>query len=333
MERDDLRERRVYSDPTLPIDLYTIHGRGFLMGAHWHPDLEILYVESGSVLFTMDGGKVAAEAGSAVLANPGVLHTAETVGVGEARFHAVVFDVALLSGSIPDACTLHYLDPLREDRLRLPLLVSGTTLQEADSLEKCRELIAVLQGRPRGFELQVKSLLFGWLAGFVADDALARLESKGASGLPSEWGRRPDSTRIEPVKKSLELLHERYSGRVTVAELAGVANLSEFHFFRVFKDATGRSPIEYLNEYRCRRAAERLVETDADILGVALDSGFTSASYFIRVFRRFYGQTPSTYRRRKAGQLEEARRQQSSEHIPRPSERPSTRAVRRIPIR
>ena len=303
MERDDLRERRVYSDPTLPIDLYTIHGRGFLMGAHWHPDLEILYVESGSVLFTMDGAKVSAEAGSAVLANPGTLHTAETLGIGEARFHAVVFDVALLSGSVPDACSLRYLDPLREDRLRLPLLVSGATPQEADSLDRCRELVAVLQTRPRGYELRVKSLLFGWLAGFVADDALARPESRGAPGLPAEWRRRTDSARIEPVKKSLELLHERYSGRVTVAELAGVANLSEFHFFRVFKEATGRSPIEYLNEYRCRRAAEKLLETDADILGIALDSGFSSAGYFIRVFRRYYGRTPSSYRRRKADPL------------------------------
>ena len=299
MERDDLREKRIYSDPSLPIDLYTIQGRGFLMGAHWHPDLEILFVEKGSVLFTVDGERVTAEAGSVVVANSGELHTAETSGVEDARFHAIVFNVGLLSGSIPDTCSIQYLDPLREARLRLPRLVSGATIQESESLERCRELVLVLQNRPRGYELQIKSLLFGWLAGFVASGALDRSEPVGASSLSTDWRRRPSPTRIEPIKKSLELLHERFSVRVTVAELAAAANLSEFHFFRVFKEATGRSPIEYLNEYRCRRAAQRLEDTDADILGVALDCGFSSSGYFIRVFRRYYGQTPSAYRHKK----------------------------------
>jgi AraC-like DNA-binding protein len=136
--------------------------------------------------------------------------------------------------------------------------------------------------------------------------ALYRLHGSGrrigTSGLSSPSRRPPGSSRFESVKKSLAIIHGEYAGRLTVPRLAAAASLSEFHFYRVFREATGRSPVEYLNEYRCRRAAQLLSDTDAGVLGIALDVGFSSAAYFIRTFHRCFGCTPLTYRkRRKAG--------------------------------
>jgi AraC-like DNA-binding protein/mannose-6-phosphate isomerase-like protein (cupin superfamily) len=297
MDRYELREHRIYADPGLPAGLYRLRGSDGLFQAHWHPDLELLLVLRGTAVFTVDGERLPTGPGSAVVVNAGELHAAEAVGGQPADVHALVFDPAFLCGPAPDACADRYLDPVRLGRLRLPRRLRAGEPSDAEPLRLLREIADRLEDPSPGYELALKGLLLQWFASFAADGRLLPSDGPEAGGLAPLSRRPPGAGRFESVKKSLAVIHGEYAGRLSVPRLAAAANLSEFHFYRVFREATGRSPVEYLNEYRCRRAAQLLSDTDAGILGIALDVGFSGAAYFIRTFRRYYGCTPSTYRK------------------------------------
>jgi AraC-like DNA-binding protein len=71
---------------------------------------------------------------------------------------------------------------------------------------------------------------------------------------------------------------------------------STFHFSRLFKAATGRSPMEYFNHLKLRRACQLLVEKGLKVKDVATQLSFNDAGYFSRFFRQNMGMSPDQYR-------------------------------------
>ena len=58
----------------------------------------------------------------------------------------------------------------------------------------------------------------------------------------------------------------------------------------------GRSPIEYLNEYRIKKIEELLISTDRKVMDICLECGFNNMGNFINVFKKFTGMSPIKYR-------------------------------------
>ncbi|MNO04942.1 Regulatory protein SoxS [compost metagenome] len=73
--------------------------------------------------------------------------------------------------------------------------------------------------------------------------------------------------------------------------------MSEGQFCRFFKSMTRQTPMDYVNSYRIRQAAEMLRVEDRKISDIALEVGFDNISYFIRVFRKMMKCSPSAFRK------------------------------------
>jgi len=80
--------------------------------------------------------------------------------------------------------------------------------------------------------------------------------------------------------------------------LAETACLSPAHFSRVFKKATGLSPIAYLTKLRLDRATQLLSTTHQSITEISMDCGFQDPAYFARVFKKTYRESPRNYRQK-----------------------------------
>ncbi len=85
---------------------------------------------------------------------------------------------------------------------------------------------------------------------------------------------------------------------VTLAGMAETVGLSPFHFIRVFKAATGRTPYAYVVERRIARVKAHLVTSNQPLTEIALRCGFASQSHMTEVFRRQTGETPGRWRAR-----------------------------------
>ena len=113
----------------------------------------------------------------------------------------------------------------------------------------------------------------------------------------AEPGPPRDIRRAQAVKNVLRRIRSSYGQALTLEDLAAEAALEPKYFCRVFRQITGRTPINYLNYYRVECAAELLCTTQGSITDIALECGFGDVSYFSRMFRRYKGQTPGQYRR------------------------------------
>ena len=79
-------------------------------------------------------------------------------------------------------------------------------------------------------------------------------------------------------------------------QLAAVIHMSTFHFTRMFKQATGRSPHAYLTALRIEHAKELLTDSKLPLIEVAARVGFQTQGHFTGVFHRYTGVTPRVFR-------------------------------------
>ena len=98
------------------------------------------------------------------------------------------------------------------------------------------------------------------------------------------------------MERVLTFIKAQYREPLTLHELAQCANMSDSHFFSVFKKAMGLSPIAYVNQYRCSLAAELLLQSDKTITEIADLVGVNDPVYFSKLFKKLHQLSPSSYR-------------------------------------
>lgn len=109
--------------------------------------------------------------------------------------------------------------------------------------------------------------------------------------------RSPRSGRDERrVLSALQMIEDCYAEPLSIAELAGVACMSPYHFMRTFRDVVGVTAYQYLLQTRLRHAAVGLGTTREPVSAIAFGAGFGDLSTFAEAFRRSFDLTPSQYR-------------------------------------
>ncbi|AOF93480.1 helix-turn-helix domain-containing protein [Sinorhizobium sp. RAC02] len=99
------------------------------------------------------------------------------------------------------------------------------------------------------------------------------------------------------LRRAIAFMEDRLEEPFDLARLAQAVGISEFHFSRLFKKATGLPPSHYFIRQRVAKAQQLLQETDASIIEIGLTVGYSSPSHFAQIFRRETGLSPSDYRR------------------------------------
>lgn len=104
-------------------------------------------------------------------------------------------------------------------------------------------------------------------------------------------------TRALIVKKKIQqYIHENYNTILSMQDVAQAMNYSDTHFCRLFKQCFHVNFSVYLNEYRIEQAKKLLIYSNKTVKEISIACGYRDTSYFIRVFKRFTGATPSDFR-------------------------------------
>jgi len=110
--------------------------------------------------------------------------------------------------------------------------------------------------------------------------------------------RRPAVPLARHLLRVRDLIDRAYAEPLDISALARSASVSTAYFSRSFKAAFGETPHQYLMSRRMERAKALLRSGDLAVTEVCLAVGFTSLGSFSTQFRRFVGDSPSTYRKR-----------------------------------
>lgn len=100
----------------------------------------------------------------------------------------------------------------------------------------------------------------------------------------------------EAVEDSIRYMEEHCSEPLTVEQLAEIAGIGRARYTQIFREITGRIPLEHLNGLRIERAQQQLLLTRDRLHEVALAAGYSNEYYFNRRFKRTVGVTPGQYR-------------------------------------
>ena len=116
-----------------------------------------------------------------------------------------------------------------------------------------------------------------------------------ACGPDASHGSRVDRTPTR-MGRIVEFIDENLDSPLSIDRLAEEADLSRYHFSRVFRQELGQSPWSYVREARVQRA-KSLLEAGVSPAEAALDAGFCDQSHLTKEMKRTAGTTPKKYQR------------------------------------
>lgn len=256
-----------------------------LVPLHWHAELEIVVIKKGTGLISVDFDKRTVTSGDIVFIRPGQLHSIEQYSTRVMEYENIILKPELLISGETDLCARQFITPLMKGELRCAAFLTPAVPGYPEISDCISHIDYLCERQPNGYQLAVKGFLFQLLFLLIS-------HQQKKSAIPAL-----QTKSLEKIKTILKYVEEHYDEHITIDDMAALTFYSKSHFMKFFKAHMGTGFIEYLNDYRLT-IAERLLRTsDASVLEIAEKSGFDNLSYFNRIFKRKYGQSPRKQRR------------------------------------
>lgn len=249
---------------------------------HWHEELEVISIKKGCGVVTVDMSPYQVKRGEAVVVFPGQLHGISQSGQEAMEYENIIFRPSMLMTPDEDACTMDFIRPLSQGQIRKPIHIKDGLADYRQLMDCISRMDDLCRDKAYGYQLGVKGALFQFLC-LLAPGCFAANRD------------RPRKSR-EKMKLILEYIESHYGERITVEEGAALCYYSTSHFMKYFKQYMGMPFSRYLNEFRLERAGAFLRSTSMPVTDVAQRCGFDNISYFNRMFKRKFHQTPGKYR-------------------------------------
>jgi len=174
----------------------------------------------------------------------------------------------------------------------MPLKVSGAPADEIGAI--IDEMIELVNQEPEDVSVDLGRFMHDAYRIPLLLNTLMQIIISVSSPKPDGFRLLEGADRMVPV---LQYIHRNLAEHISVEDLAGVACMSESHFYAAFKQAFGEPPIQYIRLLRIREASTLLVRTRDKVEDIAEATGFGSTYYFSRAFKALLGVSPNQYRK------------------------------------
>ncbi|WP_138754307.1 AraC family transcriptional regulator [Paenibacillus sinopodophylli] len=282
---EELREPMDMPDPHFPIKVHrtTYDQQGVVIFPHhFHEHLEFLYIVTGSASIECGSTTITASAGDLIVVNSNELHYGVSLSQN-LHYYALIADISLLHSQSADAAETKFITPITQNRLLLQNYIGDDSKVSACMLAIVNEL----EHREFGYELAIKSELYRLLTLLLRGHVATVLTQ-------DEYAERiKNIERFAPVFQHIE---QHYQEELSVDLLAAIANLSRYHFSRLFKELSGHTVTEYITTTRLGQADYLLRYSGLTVSEIAAATGFNDIYYFSRTFKKHKKVSPSSLR-------------------------------------
>jgi AraC-like DNA-binding protein/mannose-6-phosphate isomerase-like protein (cupin superfamily) len=277
--------RRVQTDaentPSHPHDLTEVE--------HRHDFSELVIVTRGSAMHWLEGREFPVTAGDVFVLQGQqrhYFHSRTNLDLINIMFDPEKFELPENElRRMPGYCAMFMLEPAyrRQHRFASRLHLKRVPLAQVEQLAE--EMEKEHREQTPGYEVALRAKLLELL--IYLSRAYMSTETVEAHAL----------LRVGHVIGALE---NDFSRSWNIEDLLEIAHMSRSNLMRIFRKATGQTPIEYLIRLRIQKAMDLLRNTDLTITEVALEVGFNDSNYFSRQFHRVLGESPRNFRQSNA---------------------------------
>lgn len=253
---------------------------------HWHEEVEFGYVLTGDLEVVTVDRKYHFSAHQGYFMNENILSSMhKQPGAGKTELQTHIFHPVFLGGHFQSVFETKYINPVIHNKNVDIIELKAESGFQKQILQKLRRA-AVFQEQP-DTEFQTRNLFSEiWIL------LLNEIHSH-----PVQSVNLKNQDRIQTM---LAFIHQNYGEKIALDDIAFSAAVSSRECLRCFRNTIGKSPAEYLTEYRLDMAKKFLRETEMNVTEISFLCGFSSNAYFGKIFREKCGETPSTYRKRKS---------------------------------
>jgi len=252
------------NQPSFPVAMHTDRlGLDFLtVLAHFHQELEMLYIIDGEAMIYPNQTQLRAKAGDIVFLGPYTLHYIENV-TKVCVYHTILVNLDF----IPNVFEYEY-----------PSFYFVTNDVEIGN--DLKTIVEEINEKKPGFENMIRGKLY---------TALTSLKRQ----MPDLKSYSSSAKYFLKVRNAIDYIHDNFSKKITINDLCDITHMSSTYFSNCFYKATGKTVVDYINHVRCKHAYNLICSKKYTISEIAWLSGFNNLSYFTRKYREIIGETPS----------------------------------------
>lgn len=263
-------------------------------------EILMIIVNNGSVRVDTEGKSITVSSGEGLIMNSRVRHKYRLASVESCGYYALAFDLKFLFPT--EYMYEKYASPIVNDKSLPFIKFTENTIRDEALLDGFNKVIVTNLLKKSNFEPLTLSLLTGlWVA--LLEYAGENNTMHNGKNFPTS-----DERRVEAASN---FISENYQDMLALEDIADHIHLSNSECCRCFKRVLGKSPMNYLMEYRVFAAVRILYKNPeaADSIGdLCFIVGFNNPSYFIKIFRRYTGVTPTGYKKLLKSDLTRAER-------------------------
>lgn len=248
--------------------------------AHWHDDIEMMYILSGEIQYNINGEIITIRQGNGVFINARQMHFGFSTNKTECTFICIRIHPMLL-------CTnVQYEKDFVASILNSPNIRYIPFVKEVEWHNQLLELIPLMNNVKNSTAAPLKIQSY-----FLQMWALIYEHT------PSTSNNRGNNADFSALKDMIGFIQRNYTERITLSDISSSAAIGQSKCCKLFSKYLGQTPNSYLIDYRLQNCAELLQNTDMSITEIAFATGFCSGSYLTEAFRRKYGLTPTSYKK------------------------------------
>lgn len=251
---------------------------------HWHPEIEITYVQKGTMCYKVNHMVYHLKEGDIVFNNSGALHSGTMENQEDCAYIPVTFDPRLIYGFFQSTINSKYVDPVIQDSMLPAICIDQSESWHKPFREYLLRIIDLDEKKPDFYELDITICL----------QSMWRLLLEHITYEPQTS--RENSLEYDRIKKILSYIEENYQNKITLNDIAGHIHLCESECTRLFKRHMNTTLFAFLQEYRIERSLEFL-QADQPVSAVADKAGFSDPNYYSKVFAKIKGCSPREYRK------------------------------------
>lgn len=270
---NNLYELRRHGNQEFPFAIYKNHfikKRLQYISLHWHPEIEIIYIDNGSLELMINEKKYILKKNDAMLVNPYELHGMTMLE--ECIWYATVFNPRLIYGFDDSVIKSKYFKNSPFHNILLQ-----------DSAKYYLKEILVTDKNVVNYELKIIKNLLG-----LYDEIYQKIDDNLLTS----------SSAINniKVKKLIDFINENYNNKIKIDDAAHKLGICRSEICKLFRYELHTTFTEYISRLRIEHAIELLNSSEANITQISELVGFNSSSYFTEIFKRFYNISPLEYK-------------------------------------
>ena len=251
---------------------------------HCHPEIEITYVNEGSMQYRINNRSFHLKEGDIIFCNSNALHSGEMENQEDCSYIPITFDPKLIYGFFQSTICTRYVDPVIQNLAVCAVHIDYSEKWHETFRDRMLEVISLDKKKPDFYELDISirmQLLWRLLVEHLPHQPVSTTS---------------DFTEYERIRRILSYIEQNYMNQITLDDISEHIHLCESECTRLFKRHMNTTLFSFLQEYRIERSLEYL-NTKESISSIAEKTGFSDSNYYSKVFSKIKGCSPREYRK------------------------------------